>query len=157
MEEFLFTKGNDKKVLIPDTFDKDELSIPGVFLTSSIRFYKHRLDTIDKSSLNSLKLSNTNLRKLIRIIHASMADFKYKDGYVHLTKTNTNQDKDYDFKDGYIIVKCDKFIDIVEKQKIESYLDEYGFDENKKDEILINDETSLNRIPGKKLKYFFNY
>ena len=48
-------------------------------------------------------------------------------------------------------------MDIVEKDNISDYLENYGFDKAKAIEVLSNEETILNRVKGKKLKYTLNH
>lgn len=155
MENFSFIHKKNNLVELPKDYERDESTITGMYLTNSIRFYKNKFD---EETINfDEKYTREKIRRYIRILHASMADFKIIDNRISLTGTGTNQEKDYNYKNGIIIVKCDKYMDIVEKDSISDYLESYGFDKAKANEVLSNEETILNRVKGKKLKYTLNH
>lgn len=156
MDSFIFIKQSDSKVSLPLCYDRDEKSITGIYTTSSIRFYKKRIDdVINYESLKQKGLSHKEIRNILRYFYSCMANFTIEDNKILLKGLGTVQERNYNFRSGLFIVKNENFMDIVEKKKIGDYLDKYGFDESKEDEIMNNNYSVLSRVPNKKLKFTF--
>ena len=153
---FINQKNKDSRVPLPEDYQIDEKSIPGVYLTSSIRFYRYRWDELfTHENLKKLYPEKNVLErtKIKRKIYSSMADFDIEDNKIRLTGLGTTQSKDYDFSSGLYIVKNSHFMDVVEKNKIGTYIDQYGFDPNIEEEIINNEVSVFPRTPGRSLKF----
>ena len=159
MDNFIFINKRQKKnrVFLPKCYDREDNSITGIYTTNSIRFYKEALEkTFNYEHLKECcpDMSYDDIRHELDYYYSCMDNFDIEDGLIKLKGTGTVQNKDFDFKNGIIIVKCDAFMDVVEKDKIGTYLDNYGFDE-KEEIVLSNKVVSLSRNDSKKLKFRF--
>lgn len=156
MESFVFIKQKDSKVSLPLCYDRDEKSIPGIYTTSSIRFYKKRLDdVINNIIFKHEDLKSGEIRNILRYFYSCMANFTIEDNKILLKGLGTVQERNYNFRSGLFIVKNENFMDIVEKKKIGEYLDKYGFDESEEEEIINNNYSIISRVPNKELKFTF--
>ncbi len=157
MKDFLFIQDNEKnnRVLLPSCYYREDNTITGIYTTNSIRFYKQGLDAFKDGSAVNKNPNLTIIQKqdTLRYIRSSMADFDIKNNYICLKSSGTAQEKEYNLESGTIVVRNDIYMDIVEKEKIKEYLDNYGFDTTKEDEILNSINIILRRVPNKKLTY----
>lgn len=153
---FIKQKNRDSRVPLPEDYERDEKSIPGVYLTSSIRFYRYRWDEIfTRENLKKWfpEKDMIERNKIMRMIYSSMGDFDIEGDKIRLTGLGTVQSKDYDFSSGLYLVKNSHFMDVVEKNKIGTYIDQYGFDPNIEEEIINNEVSVFPRTPGRSLKF----
>ena len=159
MNKFTFINKRQKRnrVFLPLCYDRDEDSITGIYTTNSIRFYKDSLEkkfTYENFRRCQPDKSVTEIRHDLDYFYSCMDNFDIENGLIKLKGTGTVQNKDYDFSKGIIVVTCDTFMDVVEKEKIGIYLDNYGFDETEED-ILGSEVVSLSRNENKKLNFIF--
>ena len=159
MKDFMFIHENKKpnKVLLPSCYEREGNIIPGLYTTNSIRFYQKRIDTLVNSEFlkENTNLSPKKIAEILRYIRSCMAPFDIKDDYICLKGTGTSQEDSYDFKSGIVVVKNNKYMDVVPKIEMTEYLKNYGFDETKEEEILSNINTVLSNVPNKKITYTF--
>lgn len=157
MSDFIFLqqKQKDNRIPLPISYDREEDTIPGIYTTSSIRFYKKRIDEIINREFfkDNTDLSPTQIRLFLTYFNSAMANFDIEGNRIYLKGQGTVQEREYNFKPGIIIVKNDSFMDAVPKIQLGDYLENYGFDESMEEEILNSPRTVLARIPGKKLTF----
>ena len=131
----------------------DEIS--GLFLSSCIRFYREEPDfSIESVTAKNPKATKKQIRMIRRVFYSNSDYFDVKNDYIYLNSYGSNEPgKGYDFKSGIIVVESSKFMDVVTKSNLSKYLEEFGFDEECKDEILSEETTEIKRNPVKKLTY----
>ena len=147
MDNFTFKTNNTKKnmVLVPEGFYRGEDYITGIYIKNSIRFYKNNMeDKLTYEYLLSLypNISYKGIRFIRRSHHSAMCNFDIVDEFIKLKGNRTVQDKYYNFNNGIVVVKNDDLMDVVEKDRLQNYLETYGFDISK-GEILSNDEIVI--------------
>lgn len=155
MNSFIFTKQKgDYKIPCPITYEHEE-TIDGVFLSSCIRFYKFDRDLSVKAIQKRFpKLTKKEIRRLKEDIFSNSDNFDVKDNNIYLNSYGSNiPDSGYDYSKGIIIAKNKTFMDVIEKQNLKKYLNEFGFDEEAEEEILQEEVCEIKRNPNKKLTY----
>ena len=158
MEEFIFRKykRKDNKISMPICYEKEENTIPGLYLTSSVRFYKRLVCDIVNYEYFRKKnpnLTSEQIRNLLRIFRAHMEDFKIKEKKVIMPDSKNINKPNYNFKSGIVVAKGKSYMDVVSFEKLDEFLEDYGFDLSCKEEILNNEVTSIVRKDTKELKY----
>lgn len=159
MEKFTFINKRQKKnrVFLPKCYDRFEDYISGIYTTNSIRFYKEALEkkfNYDYILSVNPEMPYSKIRHELTRWYSCMDSFDIEDGLIKLKSTGTVQNKTFDFSSGIIVVTCEAFMDVVQKDQLQTYLDNYGFDENEED-VLEQEVTRLSRNENKKLKFTF--
>ena len=155
MDSFIFTKQKgDYTIPCPVTYEHGK-TIDGVFLSSCIRFYKFdralSVETIQKKSSKLTKEEKISFKK---DFFPNLDSFDVKDNNIYLNSYGSNiPDSGYDYSKGIIIAKNKTFMDVIEKQNLKRYLNEFGFDEEAEEEILQEEVCEIKRNPNKKLTY----
>lgn len=146
-------KGNNK-IDCPITYKHGD-TISGLFLSSCIRFYKIEQDySYEKLRSKFPTLTRGELLKIKEDFYSNSDYFDVEEGKILLNSYGSNEkEKGYDFTKGIIIVQSDRFMDIIEKNKLDTYLEEFGFDKEIKEDILSEETIEIKRNPIKKLSY----
>lgn len=146
-------KGGNK-IDCPITFDHSD-RISGLFLSSCIRFYKFEQDySYEKLKEMFPTLSRIEILKRKEELYSNSDSFNVKDGKIYLNSYGSNEKgKGYNFNNGIVIVKSKNFMDVIEKERLDTYLEEFGFDREIKDEIFSEETIEIKRNPNKKLSY----
>ena len=150
MNKFVFINQEQKKnqILVPEGFYREEDIIPGIYTTNSIRFYRNDMEqklTFEFILSCNPNYTNKEIRYIQRKHHSAMDNFEIDGNFIRLKGTRTVQNGLYNFENGIIIVKNDNFIDVVERDNLQTYLDNYGFDIDQ-DVILQSDEIFILHI-----------
>lgn len=157
MNKFVFNTQNNKKnqVIVPEGYYRLEDSIVGIYTTNSIRFYVNNMEdklTYEYILSKDPDISYEKIRKIQQFHHSAMDYFDIVNNYIRLKSSRTDQNKYFNFDKGIITVTNGYFMDVVEKAKLQTYLDNYGFDADEK-EVLQSDVIEIPRTEGKALKF----
>ena len=141
-KNYLFINTNTKKIrnkiLIPNEIEIYSISIIGLYLDTCIRFYK------EGKNYQIIKD-----RKIKRIICASSQYFDINNNYLSIS-TNDSLIKEYDFSSGVILVNCDEYFDLVEKNNLKLYMKNNYFKTIYEDIVLGNEKTIMTRYTDEK-------
>ncbi len=153
METFVFEKANE--FYLPESYDRYEKIVTGMFTRDSVRFYKKALENIityESIMEKNPGISHEEIRYKLRLLFSILESFRIDEvGLVQMRVDSFDVKDRFRFSKGMILVKGDSFIDVTNKDLLKDYLANYGFNEEAEETILKNKVTTLHRIPSKKL------
>ena len=148
--EFILSvkKVDNGGIILPKEYTKKD-SVTATFYEMCIRLYKDDIALLKGRHI----IFNEKERKIIRTFYTHQDDYEIRNG-VMIINTDSKYKKMYEIKKELLMVKNNKFIDLVEINNINNYLDKMGLDNKQYDELKEKD-TILKRNPSYKLKYWF--
>lgn len=129
---FIHSKYSKNKITIPEEINigTNTKYIVGLYLKSCIRFYKVAKD---------YRLIKD--RKIQRIVCASSQNFEIINNCIS-TNTKDMLINYYDYTNGVILADCEEYFDIIETDKLKSYMEENYF-KSKYVDVILGNEKSL--------------